>query len=159
MASQVRLKNEMKNMMEKHSDEFFAYPLDDDYFNWHFTIKGPKCSEFEGGLYHGNIHLENSYPETKPLIQFFTPNGRFATNTQLCIYLNSQNSNLWNTQWTLINMLEALINYMPIQESHTGSIAESTEKRKEYAKTSIEFKCDKCGLIAEHIKGNNVNTK
>ena len=43
---------------------------------------------------------------------------------------------------------------MPIQESHTGSINESREKRLEYAKDSVQFKCDKCGLISEHIKGN-----
>jgi len=152
MATQVRLKNEMKMMTDNHTDEFFAYPLENDNFNWHFTIKGEKNSEFEGGIYHGNMNIPNNYPENKPVIQFFTPNGRFALNTSLCLYID-QNCN-WKTEWTLINMLEALIKYMPIQESHTGSINESREKRLEYAKDSVQFKCDKCGLISEHIKGN-----
>ena len=155
MTAQARIQNEMKMMMEKHTEEFFAYPLENDFFNWHFTIKGAKGSEFEGGFYHGNLHLENDYPSIKPEIKFFTPNGRFAVDTTLCILLNAvQNSKHWQSDWTLINMLEALIYYMTLQESHTGCIAESKEKRKEYAKNSLEFKCDKCGLISEHIKGN-----
>ena len=60
--SQARIKNEIKLMMENHPDDLFAYPLDNDYFNWHFTIKGAKNTEFEGGFYHGNLHLENDYP-------------------------------------------------------------------------------------------------
>ena len=155
MTAQARIQNEMKIMKEKHSDEFFAYPLENDFFNWHFTIKGAKDTEFEGGLYHGNLHLESNYPSIKPEIQFFTPNGRFSINTNLCIHLNAvQDSKHWQSDWTLINMLEALIYYMTIQESHSGGIAESKEKRKEYAEISHEFKCDKCGLISEHIKGN-----
>ena len=155
MTAQARIQNEMKIMKEQHTDEFFAYPLENDCFNWHFTIKGAKGSEFEGGLYHGNLHLENDYPSIKPEIQFYTPNGRFAINTSLCILLNAvKNSKHWQSDWTLINMLEALIYYMTLQESHTGSIAESKEKRIEYAKNSLEYKCNICGLISEHIKGN-----
>ena len=149
--SQARIKNEIKLMMENHPDDLFAYPLDNDYFNWHFTIKGAKNTEFEGGFYHGNLHLENNYPESQPNIQFFNPNGRFQPNTTLC--LNILNNKSWKQEWTLINMLEALINYMPIQENHTGSISESIDKRKEYASNSSQFKCDKCGMIIDHIKG------
>ena len=153
MTTQSRIKNEMKNMIENHSDEFFAYPSENDFLNWHFTIKGPKNTEFEGGIYHGILNLNNNYPSNQPTIQFFTPNGRFAVNnTALCLYTLSNNG--WQTSWTLINLLEALINYMPIQESHTGGISESKEKRLEYAKNSSQFKCDKCGLVTEHIKGN-----
>ena len=156
MTSQARIKNEMKNMVENHSEDFFAYPLENDLLNWHFSIKGPKNTEFEGGLYHGILNLQNNYPENQPVIQFVTPNGRFQVNTALCLYALSGKK--WQTGWTLINLLEALINYMPIQESHTGSISESKEKRVEYAKNSSQFKCDKCGLIIDHIKGNvNVN--
>ena len=156
MTAQARIQNEMKKMKENHSDELFAYPLENDFFNWHFTIKGAKNSEFEGGLYHGNLRLDNNYPSIKPEIQFYAPNGRFAVNTTLCILLNAvQDSKHWESNYTLINMLEALIYYMTIQESHSGGIADSIEKRKEYAKNSLEFKCEKCGLISEHIKGNN----
>ena len=70
----------------------------------------------------------------------------------MCLY--TLNNKKWQTEWTLINLLEALINYMPIQESHTCSISESKEKRVEYAKNSSQFKCEPCGLIIDHIKGN-----
>ena len=152
MESQVRIRNEMKNMVENHSEDLFAYPLENNPLNWHFSIKGPKNTEFEGGFYHGILDLQNNYPENQPVIQFVTPNGRFQVNTALCLY--TLNNKKWQTEWTLINLLEALINYMPIQESHTGSISESKEKRVEYAKNSSQFKCEQCGLIIDHIKGN-----
>ena len=152
MESQVRIRNEMKNMVENHSEDLFAYPLENNPLNWHFSIKGPKNTEFEGGFYHGILDLQNNYPENQPVIQFVTPNGRFQVNTALCLY--TLNNKKWQTEWTLINLLEALINYMPIQESHTGSISESKEKRVEYAKNSSQFKCKQCGLIIDHIKGN-----
>ena len=97
-----------------------------------FYNKRRKKTKFEGGLYHGNLHLDNNYPSIKPEIQFFTPNGRFAVNTSLCILLNTvQDSKHWESGYTLINMLEALIYYMTIQESHSGGIADSKVKKKE----------------------------
>ena len=46
MESQVRIRNEMKNMVENHSEDLFAYPLENNPLNWHFSIKGPKNTEF-----------------------------------------------------------------------------------------------------------------
>jgi ubiquitin-conjugating enzyme E2 J1 len=41
-------------------------------FTWHFTIRGPDDSEFEGGLYHGVIKLPTAYPLKPPSIMFLT---------------------------------------------------------------------------------------
>lgn len=32
---------------------YYASPLKDDLYNWHFTIRGPEDSLFSGGVYHG----------------------------------------------------------------------------------------------------------
>ena len=32
-------------------------PLEDNIFIWHFTLLGPKDSDYENGLYHGKIEL------------------------------------------------------------------------------------------------------
>ena len=57
-----------------------------------------------------------------------------------CILLNTvQNSKHWQSVWSLINMLEALIYYKTLQESHTGGIVESKKKRKEYAKILLNL--------------------
>jgi ubiquitin-protein ligase len=42
-------------------------------------------TEYEGGVYHGKIVFPPEYPFKPPSISLFTPNGRFATNTKLCL--------------------------------------------------------------------------
>lgn len=34
---------------------FFAGPIENNLFIWHFTIKGPLETVYEGGLYHGKV--------------------------------------------------------------------------------------------------------
>uniref|UniRef100_A0A1I8F893 UBIQUITIN_CONJUGAT_2 domain-containing protein n=1 Tax=Macrostomum lignano TaxID=282301 RepID=A0A1I8F893_9PLAT len=41
---------------------YYAQPLEDNLFEWHFTIRGPVDSDFEGGVYHGPYRAIN--PET-----------------------------------------------------------------------------------------------
>ena len=38
----------------------------------HFTIRGPKDTAFEGGVYHGRILLPSEYPFKPPNIVFLT---------------------------------------------------------------------------------------
>lgn len=44
----------------------------DNLFEWHFTIRGPADSEFEGGIYHGRIVLPPEYPMKPPSIILLT---------------------------------------------------------------------------------------
>lgn len=46
--------------------------LQDDLFEWHFTIRGPPDTEFEGGVYHGRILLPSEYPVKPPDIIILT---------------------------------------------------------------------------------------
>jgi len=46
--------------------------LQDDLFEWHFTIRGPKDTEFDGGIYHGRILLPAEFPYRPPDIIFLT---------------------------------------------------------------------------------------
>lgn len=41
-------------------------------FEWHFTIRGPPNTEFEGGIYHGRIILPSDYPLKPPSIIVLT---------------------------------------------------------------------------------------
>lgn len=47
------------------NDYFQATPCEDNLFEWHFTIRGPPDSEFEGGRYHGRILLPPEYVPIK----------------------------------------------------------------------------------------------
>lgn len=46
--------------------EFSATPLEDNLFEWHFTIRGPPDTEFEVGIYHGRIIFPPEYPMKPP---------------------------------------------------------------------------------------------
>jgi ubiquitin-conjugating enzyme E2 J1 len=37
------------------TDQYHAAPFEENLFEWHFTIRGPSNTPFEGGLYHGRI--------------------------------------------------------------------------------------------------------
>ena len=48
-------------------------------------------------------------------------------------------------------MLEAIIAFMPIKEDHEaiGAVDYPTEVRKAFAKNSVNFKCEECGLVSK----------
>ena len=48
----------------------------DNLFEWHFTIRGPPDTAFEGGVYHGRILLPSQYPFKPPNIMFLTVRAR-----------------------------------------------------------------------------------
>ncbi|RHZ00062.1 hypothetical protein DYB26_004575 [Aphanomyces astaci] len=58
--------------MTDPSDQYFAAPLEDNMFDWHFTIRGPRDTEFAGGVYHGRILLPSDYPFKPPNIILLT---------------------------------------------------------------------------------------
>jgi len=149
-----RIQKEFQIMVNDPSDEFKANPIKDDMFCWHFTIRGPPDTEFEGGLYHGIIKLPMSYPNSPPNIMFLTPNGRFDINMNVCLSMTKYHKEEWQAAWTIRSMLEAIIAFFPIKEDHDaiGALESSTESRKYYAKQSIKYKCDICGPIANILK-------
>ena len=149
-----RIRKEFQNMMKDPSDDFVANPVKDDMFCWHFTIRGPPDTEFEGGLYHGIIKLPMSYPTQPPNIMFLTPNGRFDINMDICLSMTKYHKEEWQAAWTIRSMLEAIIAFFPVREDHDaiGALESSVENRKYYAKQSIKYKCDICGPIAKLLK-------
>ena len=48
------------------------FVLQDNLFEWHFTIRGPSETDFSGGLYHGRIVLPPEYPMKPPSIILLT---------------------------------------------------------------------------------------
>lgn len=66
-----RLMREARELAEP-TEEFYACPLEDNLFEWHFTVRGPPSTEFEGGYYHGRILLPSQYPMQPPNIILLT---------------------------------------------------------------------------------------
>ena len=70
-AAVKRLMKEAQELRES-TEQYFAQPLEDNLFEWHFTIRGPVDSEFDGGVYHGRITLPPEYPMKPPSIMLLT---------------------------------------------------------------------------------------
>lgn len=66
-----RLMREAQELRDA-TDEYYAYPLDENLFEWHFTVQGPPSTDFAGGVYHGRILLPNEYPMKPPNIILLT---------------------------------------------------------------------------------------
>lgn len=64
----------MREAQELHeaTEEYYASPLEDNLFEWHFTVQGPPSTDFEGGVYHGRILLPPEYPMKPPNIILLT---------------------------------------------------------------------------------------
>lgn len=45
-----------------------AQPLEDDLFQWHANIRGPEGTPFEGGIFHLEITIPETYPHNPPII-------------------------------------------------------------------------------------------
>lgn len=50
-----------------------AQPLQHDLFIWHANIKGPQGTVYEGGIFHFQLIIPESYPHQPPTIQLMTP--------------------------------------------------------------------------------------
>lgn len=146
-ASVKRILREVKEMQVEPSTQYTASPLEDNIFEWHFTIRGPPGTEFEGGLYHGRIILPPEYPFKPPNIVLLNQNGRFEVGKKICLSISSYHPEQWQPSWSIRTVLVALISFMPTKgEGAIGAIDLSPEDRKKLAVKSVDFLCDKCGL-------------
>ncbi|KAG2436670.1 hypothetical protein HXX76_006198 [Chlamydomonas incerta] len=108
-----RIMQEIKEIRADTSGDFLAEALESDIFEWHFVIRGPRETEFEGGIYHGRILLPAEYPFKPPSFMMLTPNGRFETNMKICLSISSHHPEHWQPSWSVRTALMALIAFMP----------------------------------------------
>ena len=145
-----RIQKEQRDMQTDPSPYFWAEPLEIEPFEWHFTIRGPEATEFEGGFYHGVITLPNSYPFKPPYIIFHTPSGRFQIKEKICMTFTNYHPEYWQPAWTIRTILQALVSFMPVEEDQlsVGALSGSKEERKVHARRSVDFVCETCGPIS-----------
>jgi len=139
--------------LEKHpSSRYSARPLDDNMFEWHFTIRGPNGTDFEGGVYHGRILLPSEYPFKPPNIVFMTKNGRFEVGTKICLSISAHHEESWQPAWGIRTMLEAIISFLPSEGSGAiGALDWTKDERVSLAKESHNYECPICGLAIEML--------
>ncbi|KAF6143334.1 hypothetical protein GIB67_001278 [Kingdonia uniflora] len=126
-----RILQEVKEMHENPSDDFMSLPLEENIFEWQFAIRGPCDTEFEGGIYHGRIQLPAEYPFKPPSFMLLTPNGRFETQTKICLSISNHHPEHWQPSWSVRAALVALIAFMPTEpRGALGSLDYPKDERR-----------------------------
>ncbi|CDI85659.1 ubiquitin-conjugating enzyme e2, putative [Eimeria praecox] len=112
---------------------------------WHFTLRGPPDSPFEGGLYHGRIVLPKNYPFAPPSLMLLTRNGRFDINKKICLSASSHHPELWQPAWGIRTLLDALCAFFPTPAHGALHALEASEKdRRQMALESASWVCPVC---------------
>ena len=91
-----RILADVRELKLHPSSRYYAQPLEDDMFEWHFTIRGPDDTPFAGGIYHGRILLPADYPMKPPNIVFMT-----VSNATFLVLLECLISVLSLEKWTI----------------------------------------------------------
>lgn len=113
-----------------------ATPLPSNILEWHYVVKGPEDTPYYGGYYHGKLIFPKDYPFKPPRIIMLTPNGRFQTNTRLCLSISDFHPDSWNPAWSVATILTGLLSFMVEKTATLGSIETTTEVKRQLAVTS-----------------------
>ncbi|KAI8100058.1 non-canonical ubiquitin conjugating enzyme 1 [Halteromyces radiatus] len=142
-----RILQEAKELAKEQTNEYEGHPLEDDIFEWHFTVSGPVDTEFEGGRYHGRILLPAEYPFKPPQLIFLTPNGRFELNTKVCLSITDHHPEFWQPAWGIRTVLLAIMGFFPTSaKGAVGGLDYPKDERQRLAKISKDWRCDVCKM-------------
>jgi ubiquitin-conjugating enzyme E2 J1 len=157
-----RIMADVRELKFNPSSRYHAAPLEDNPFEWHFTIRGPEGTAFEGGIYHGRILLPAEYPMKPPNIVFLTvsvflsdffalhstiivtspslfsfpfqKNGRFDVGVKICLSISAYHEETWQPAWGVRTMLEAIISFLPSEGAGAiGALDYTPVERKKLA--------------------------
>ncbi|CAG8529910.1 6537_t:CDS:10, partial [Acaulospora colombiana] len=162
-----RILREARQLQEDPATEFVGGPLEDNLFvcipsgnspvtslinrhpcmmqDWHCTLRGPKDTEFEGGLYHVRITLPPTYPFRPPSLRVLTPSGRFEVDTpdKANHNLSIDHEELWQPAWAIIG-LQGFFSQSGSHALGVGALNAPVQERKRLATLSREWKCPHC---------------
>ncbi|CAI5442146.1 unnamed protein product [Caenorhabditis angaria] len=148
------VKRLMREAMElrEPTELYHAQPLEDNLFEWHFTVRGASGSDYEGGIYHGRLLFPVEYPMKPPNMILLTPNGRFELNTKICLSISGHHPETWLPSWSARTCLLAIIGFMPTAGGGAlGSLEYPKEERRKLAKLSGNWTCDKCQCQMKNV--------
>jgi ubiquitin-conjugating enzyme E2 J2 len=74
-----------------------------------------------------------------PSIYMLTPNGRFQTDTRLCLSMSDFHPETWNPLWSVSTILMGLYAFMLESSPTAGSIETSDAFKRRCARESWEF--------------------
>lgn len=68
-----------------------------------------------------------------------TPNGRFKTNTSLCLTITSFHPDSWNPSWSISSILNGFLSFMCDTSATFGSIETTYAQKRKFAADSLAF--------------------
>jgi ubiquitin-conjugating enzyme E2 J1 len=147
-----RIMREFKEMKKSPFYALHAEPLEDNLFEWHFTIRGPEDTVYAGGLYHGWISLPTEYPFKPPDIHFLTPSGRFQVGKKICLSITKHHPKSWQPSWSIKTVLLSLRAFLPTAPGGAlGSLEWSDAEKRKMAIKSHAWACEACGRRNDEI--------
>ncbi|XP_055922460.1 ubiquitin-conjugating enzyme E2 J2 [Eupeodes corollae] len=134
-----RMKQDYLRLKKDPVPYITAEPLPSNLLEWHYVVKGPEDSPYQGGYYHGTLLFPREFPFKPPSIYMLTPNGRFKTNTRLCLSISDFHPDTWNPTWSVGTILTGLLSFMLESTPTLGSTESSLYEKQQYAKKSLAF--------------------
>lgn len=134
-----RMKQDYLRLKKEPVPYITAEPLPSNLLEWHYVVKGPEDSPYQGGYYHGTLLFPREFPFKPPSIYMLTPNGRFKTNTRLCLSMSDFHPDTWNPTWSVGTILTGLLSFMLENTPTFGSTESSLYEKQQYAKKSLAF--------------------
>ena len=101
----ARLKQDYIRLKRDPVPYIVAEPLPSNILEWRYVVRGPDHSLYKGGLYHGKLVFPSEFPFKPPSIFMTTPNGRFKTDTRLCLSISDYHPDTWNPAWSVSTIL------------------------------------------------------
>jgi len=135
----ARLKQDYIRLKRDPVPYIVAEPLPSNLLEWHYVVRGPKDSLYKDGLYHGKLVFPSEFPFKPPSIFMITPNGRFKTDTRLCLSISDYHPDTWNPAWSVSTILTGLLSFMLERSPTLGSVETSDWDKKQFAFKSSEI--------------------
>lgn len=139
--AKTRLLKELKGIFADPPPYIHVACDEANILDWSFLLEGPEDTPYEGGWYWGRLNLSKDYPFAPPSILMVTPNGRFETNTRLCLSMSDYHPESWQPSWSLSTVLKGLLSFMCEDTLTAGSITPvpSDQARKILARASLKW--------------------
>ncbi|ORC93519.1 ubiquitin-conjugating enzyme E2 [Trypanosoma theileri] len=144
-----RLQKELCELSKEPSSFCVTAPSRQTILRWYFILNGPPGTPYEGGRYLGKLKFPSNYPLKPPDIYLLTPNGRFKTDTSICLTMSSYHPENWTPLWGVRTILTGLLSFMTDEEETTGSVNCTVAQRKLYAAESRRFNVEQMVIYKE----------
>lgn len=136
-----RLQKELRALSKEPVPHIVARPSPNNILEWYYVLEGSEGTPFAGGYYYGRITFPSEYPFKPPSIRMTTPNGRFLTDTKICLSMSDFHPESWNPMWSVSSILTGLLSFMMDKSPTTGSVSTTVEEKQCLAKNSLAYNC------------------